>query len=49
MSETGSFQTNRINLWGWKHVISPELYFDISIRPGQVAQWSRTYNVFKIN
>ncbi len=49
MSETGSFQTNRINLWGWKHVISPELFFDISIKPSQVAQWSRTYHVFKIN
>ena len=49
ISETGSFQTNKVNLWGWKHVISPELFFNISIKPSQVVQWSRTYNVFKLN
>ncbi len=36
ISETGSFQTNKVNLWGWKHVISPELFFNIFIKPGQV-------------
>jgi len=29
ISETGSFNTTRVNLWGWKHVISPELFYDI--------------------
>ena len=24
ISETGNFHTNKVNLWGWKHVISPE-------------------------
>ena len=33
ISETGSFQTNKVNLWGAKHVISPELFFNISIKP----------------
>jgi len=47
--ETGSFQTNKLNLWGWKHVISPELFFHIFIKPGQSIEWSRNYNVYKVN
>lgn len=49
ISEIGSFQTNKINLWGWKHVISPELFFNINIKPGQSAKWSRNYKVYTIN
>ncbi len=30
IKEFGSFKTDKINLWGWKHVISPELFFKIS-------------------
>jgi hypothetical protein len=49
MRETGSFKTSRVNLWGWKHVISPELFFDISVEPGKDLEWARTYSVFEIN
>jgi hypothetical protein len=49
LSETGNFKTNSINLWGWHHVISPELFFDINIEPGQSIEWSRTYHVYEIN
>lgn len=45
--ETGSFKTTKVNIWGWKHVISPELFFDISVEPGKEIEWSRTYNVFE--
>ena len=45
ISETGSFHTNKVNLWGWKHVISPELFIDISIEPGQNANWTRAYKI----
>ena len=48
ISESGSFQTNKVNLWGWKHVICPELFFKINIKPGQTAQWTRNYNIYKI-
>lgn len=48
ISETGSFKTNKVNLWGWKHVVSPELFFDINLKPGQTTEWSRTYNLFEI-
>ena len=46
--ETGSFQTKKVNLWGSKHVISPELFFNIFIKPGQSTEWSRNYNVYKL-
>jgi hypothetical protein len=49
ISETGSFTTNKVNLWGWKHVVSPELFFDINLKPNQEIEWSRTYNLFEIN
>ena len=47
ISETGNFHTAKINLWGWKHVISPELYFEIMLEPGKVAEWSRTYTILE--
>ena len=49
ISETASFKTTKVNLWGWKHVISPELFFNIKVLPDQTIKWSRTYNVFEIN
>lgn len=49
ISETGSFQTDKVNLWGWEHVISPELFFNIFIKPGQSSEWSRNYDVYRVN
>ena len=49
IQETGNFQTNKINLWGWGHVISPELFFKINIKAGKSLEWTRTFEVFKIN
>lgn len=45
LSEIGSFQTDNINLWGWSHVISPELFFQIDVAPGKSISWSRSYQV----
>ena len=45
--ETANFTTDKINLWGWKHVISPELFYKIAVKPGRFASWSRTYELFK--
>ena len=47
ISETGSFKTDKVNLWGCEHVISPELFFNIFIKPGESVEWSRNYNVFR--
>jgi hypothetical protein len=49
ISEEGSFKTRKVNLWGWEHVISPELFVEICVKPGETMEWSRTYNVFEIN
>lgn len=48
ISETGSFYTKKVNLWGWQHVISPELFFEINCEPGNTTAWSRTYNFFSL-
>lgn len=48
ISETGSFKTTKVNVWGWKHVISPELFFDIRVEPGKEIEWSRMYKIFEI-
>jgi hypothetical protein len=45
ISETGNFKTNKVNIWGWKHVISPELFITVSVKPGQSKNWTRTYNI----
>ncbi|MBD1261404.1 hypothetical protein HZY62_12440 [Maribacter polysiphoniae] len=47
--ERGGFKTNKINLWGWKHVVSPELFYPIAIQPGKTTKWSRNYTVFRID
>ena len=49
IKEFGSFKTDKINLWGWKHVISPELFFKISVDTKETVEWSRKFDVFKIN
>lgn len=49
IAETGDFQTDSINLWGWKHVISPELFFKIHLDPGQSVDWKRTYTLYEID
>lgn len=46
--ETGSFSTQKVNLWGWKHVVSPELFHQISVQPGDTSKWSRTYECFEL-
>ena len=47
ISETGSFKTNKVNVWGWKHVISPELFIAIYVKPGKKTKWSRNYTIAK--
>lgn len=44
--ETGDFKTTKINLWGWSHVVSPELFFKIFLKPSESVEWIRKYDVF---
>lgn len=48
ISETGNFNTKKVNLWGWKHVISPELFYDISLSSNESTEWNRKYAFFNI-
>ena len=48
ISETGDFRSDAINLWGMRHVISPELFKQINLAPGQSTRWSRTYHIWQI-
>ncbi len=47
ISETCNFRTNKINLWGRNNVISPEIFFKISLKPSESVTWERVYNVYK--
>lgn len=46
--ENANFLTKKVNLWGWKHVISPELFIDINITPGESTEWIRSYELFHV-
>ncbi len=48
LSERLNFPTDKINLWGWKHVISPELFYKINIQPSQSKQWTRYYEINRL-
>jgi hypothetical protein len=43
MKEITDFSPEMMNLWGMKHVISPELFIKIDLDPGQVLKWQRQY------
>ena len=43
ISESVDFVPTYCNLWGKGHVISPELFKEINIKPGQKADWTRKY------
>ena len=48
VTETGSFKTKAVNVWGMGHVISPELFIDLLVAAGQATTWSRTYRFFEL-
>jgi hypothetical protein len=48
MRENTDFKPEMMNLWGTKHVISPELFIKIDLGPGQKLSWRRTYSFYYI-
>lgn len=44
--ETTDFVPEKINVWGWQHVISPELFYKVSLNPGQKKIWQRKYEFY---
>ncbi|MDB4181634.1 hypothetical protein N9737_02795 [Polaribacter sp.] len=45
--ETGNFETNKVNLWGTKQVISPELFFTIDLATNTSVAWSRKFEILE--
>jgi len=48
LSETGNFEPSGVHLWGWKSVISPEVFHSFRIMPGFKGSWERNYAVSAI-
>jgi hypothetical protein len=46
MKETTDFIPEMMNVWGVKHVISPELFIKIDLEPGQELKWQRQYEFY---
>lgn len=46
LRESGDFRPDRMALWGERHVISPEVFTDISILPRHSRHWRRSYQFF---
>ncbi|WP_215184966.1 hypothetical protein [Paenibacillus albidus] len=44
--ESGDFRIARMALWGEQHVISPEVFVNISLLPRQSKHWRRIYRFF---
>ena len=46
MKENTNFIPEIMNVWGCKHVISPELFIKIDLEPGQKLKWRRNYKFY---
>lgn len=45
IAETGSFMPSAVHLWGWKKVISPEVFFSFRLESGNIIAWERTWTM----
>ncbi len=43
LRETTSFPWQKLNLWGQRHVISPEAFIRVALQPGEQANWWREF------
>lgn len=46
MREICSFPVSMIALWGEPHVVSPEVFIAIHLKPGETQTWKRIYQFF---
>lgn len=44
--ETSDFNLERVAIWGMPHVISPESFVKIMLKPGEKQTWSRGYTFY---
>lgn len=48
MKESTDFVPEMMNVWGCKHVLSPELFMGIDLDPGQKLKWRRVYKFYHL-
>lgn len=48
MREYSDFPIQQFALWGRAHVVSPEVFREIVLLPGESMRWKRTYEFFRI-
>lgn len=46
--ECSNFEISKIALWGCNHVVCPEVFIDLEVKPNQTMTWSRIYVFFEI-
>ena len=44
--EYDDFIPAKFALWGMRHVISPEVFMDINVKPGEILAWTRRYEFY---
>ncbi len=48
IKESVDFKIHKMNLWGQAHVVSPEIFALIHVRPGRNYSWKRKYEFFRV-
>jgi len=48
ITERVNFKPHKINLWGRAHVVSPELFKNINLKPGETERWQRVFEIQEI-
>ncbi len=46
MNVSEHFPLHAFQIWGMSHVISPELFVEVAVNPGDTQTWKRTYTFF---
>lgn len=49
VSEEVNFPITMAAVWGKEHVVSPEIFIEIHLKPGESMSWKRSYEFFCIN
>lgn len=44
--ELSQFNVSSVAVWGDRHVVSPEMFIDMKITPGERKNWARVYEFF---
>ncbi|MNN53527.1 hypothetical protein D3C81_1682880 [compost metagenome] len=44
--ELSNFSVSEVAVWGQGHVISPEMFIEVKVAPGERKNWSRVYEFF---